>query len=82
MHLSYRKCRSCGQRSRRKDRWAKTQPVTTDRTGLEEIAGTSTANVLRHGWTRSTYKSSSVLITCPQCEHTVTVRDKRSQRFW
>jgi hypothetical protein len=45
-------------------------------------AGLSTANVIDYGWTRSTYQSRSVLITCPHCGHTVTLRDKKSHGLW
>ena len=81
MRPGYRKCRRCRERSRTKDWWKSPQPV-ENLTGMEEIAGTSTANVIQHGWTRATYRSRSVLIACPQCGHTVTVRDKKSQGFW
>ena len=82
MLFGSQECPQCGQGSPRKDWWKKVQPVAEHATGKEGIAGTSTANVLDYGWTRSTYKSRSVLITCPQCEHTITVRDKKSQGFW
>ena len=82
MRLGYRKCRSCGQRSHWREWWAHAEPVAEHATGLEEISGTSTANVLQHGWTRSTYSSRSVLITCPKCGHTDTVRDRKSGQFW
>lgn len=82
MQFGRRKCPQCGVRSPRKDWWRKIQPVAEHATGTEGSAGVSTANVVDYGWTRSTYRSRSVLITCPQCGHTVTVRDRKSQGFW
>ena len=82
MRLRHRRCSACGQRSHRKEWWADVRPVDEHSTGLEGIHGTSTANVLDYGWTRPTYMSRSVLITCPKCGHTDTVRDRKSQRFW
>ena len=82
MRLFYRKCLECGVRSPRKDWWKKIQPVTEHATGTEGIAGTSTANVIDYGWTRSTYTSRSVLITCPRCAHTITMRDRKSHGLW
>jgi predicted RNA-binding Zn-ribbon protein involved in translation (DUF1610 family) len=82
MPFGNRKCKACGERSHWKEWWASAQPVEEHATGLEEIRGTSTANVIQHSFTRSTYASRSVLITCPNCGHTDTVRDRKGHGFW
>jgi endogenous inhibitor of DNA gyrase (YacG/DUF329 family) len=82
MRIGYRKCPACGQRSHRDEWWSSSRPIETSSAGLDAISGVSTANVAQYGWTRSTHMSRSVLITCPKCGHDVTVRDRRSQRFW
>lgn len=76
-----RKCRACGERSHREDWWSTSRPVESS-AGMEGIAGTSTFNVDTYGWTRGTYASRSVVITCPKCGAEATVRDRRTQRFW